>query len=505
MGMYLKLKMEKHYTKIFITVIGVKLLLAWFFPVISDEVYWYTLGQHLDGNYYDHPPMTGWVIYAFSSLGSHIFYCRLFPLLCGIIVALGILLFVQRVYHDPVKAKLVSLLFLVAPLNILFVPMLPDTALFLFIFLSGMFFCYGIHREKGAHIFISGIFLGLAVLCKYFSGLLLIAVVFSLICHPEKKRAIRYFLIFLAGAVPFVVLHLYWNYTHCWTNIMFNVINRNRNIRIDYAGFMSYIGFQFYLATPWCLFYLGRHRKKLKEDIKRYKNLFFWLYLIPIIIFGIVSFQETGLHWYIAFYPFFFMLMVYLKKDELVKAIKYTALFSLIHIIPVFVVLSLPVETFKNHEYYHDLVLCTHGDELAEEIEEKYGGNYILGTNGYYTSGALNYFSEKNVIVFHDDSKFGREDDKVTDFRELDGKNILILSTLDIKDDYSIYFDRLTFDSITIRENRFNIVLGEGFNYRIYHDRFLTKALEKWYDIPDYLPVGDCFFYNKYFPERYNK
>ncbi|MBW1898924.1 MAG: hypothetical protein JRI61_07685, partial [Deltaproteobacteria bacterium] len=50
--------MEKHYTKIFITVIGIKLLLAWLFPVISDEVYWYTLGQHLDGNYYDHPPMT---------------------------------------------------------------------------------------------------------------------------------------------------------------------------------------------------------------------------------------------------------------------------------------------------------------------------------------------------------------------------------------------------------------------------------------------------------------
>jgi len=286
---------------------------------------------------------------------------------------------------------------------------------------------------------------------------------------------------------------------------MFNMINRNRSIQTDWSGFASFLAFQFYLATPWCLFLLARHRKELKEDIKAYKNLFFWLYLIPILIFGIVSFQETGLHWYISFYPFFFILLVYLKKEELTKAVKYTAIFSLIHIIPIFIVLSLPVETFKNHKFYQDIVLCTHGDELAKKIDKKYGDNYILGTNGYYTSGALSYFSGKNVIVFHDDSKFGREDDKVTDFRELDGKKIFILSTLDIKDDYSIFFDRLRFDFITIRGNRFNIALGEGFKYKTYRDRFLSKALVKWYDIPDYLPVGDCFFYNKYFPERYNK
>jgi len=44
--------------------------------------------------------------------------------------------------------------------------------------------------------------------------------------------------------------------------------------------------------------------------------------------------------------------------------------------------------------------------------------------------------------------------------------------------------------------------MGKEFNYRAYKELFLKKILEDLYDIPDFLPVGDCYFYDLYFPEK---
>lgn len=493
--------MAKHYLKIFLGAIVIKMLLAWLVPITSDEAYWYALGQRLYANYYDHPPMICWIVFLFSKLGAHIFFCRLFPIVCSIVVSLGLLVYVKRVYGDEEKAKQVSLLFLIAPLNILFVPIASDSALGLFVFLSGILFCHGLYFEKQFHIFIAGIFLGLAVLSKYFSGLLLIAMIVALMRYPQKRTAVRYLLALLAGAIPFVLVHLYWNYNSCWTNIMFNVINRNTDVSPDYIRFVKFIGFQLYLAMPWCLYFIIKQLPSIRNDLQNRSNYFSWLYVIPIAIFGLISFQETGLHWVLAFYPFFFLHLVYLSKGQIGILFKWTVLFTTVHVAVIFIVLMIPLQLLKNYEYYHDIVLSMHGDELVAQIRNKYGQDYILGTNGYYTSGVITYYSGQYAIVFHDDSSFGRQDDKVTDYRSLDGKNMIIVSTLTIKDDYTIYFDQMQYDTIIIKDNAFNLAVGQRFKYDVYKKHFLQKVLKKFYAIPDYLPVGECFFYDKYFPE----
>jgi hypothetical protein len=43
-------------------------------------------------------------------------------------------------------------------------------------------------------------------------------------------------------------------------------------------------------------------------------------------------------------------------------------------------------------------------------------------------------------IVFLDDSKHGRYDDKLTDYRLLDGETIISLRTLPVDEDYSPVF-----------------------------------------------------------------
>jgi hypothetical protein len=265
------------------------------------------------------------------------------------------------------------------------------------------------------------------------------------------------------------------------------------------SGFLMFLGFQVYLATPWVLYYLVRHFRQAMVHIRQQGNLFAYLFVVPLSLFGVIAFHDTGLHWTIAFYPFLALLLIHLGRKALARIVLLSATLSLLHVIPTVVLLSLPVETYKGHPNYHDLVLAMHGTELYEKIRTTYGSEPILATNGYYTSAAMTYFGKEHVIIFHDDSKHGRYDDKLTDFRNLDGNNILILSTLAINDDYSPYFDTLTHETIRVKGNDFNIAVGRGFRYPAYRDQFLSRVRDRFYAIPEFLPVGACYFFDMYF------
>lgn len=494
--------MQRHFIRIFVGVILIKLLLAYFAPITSDEAYFYIWGDRLDLNYYDHPPMTGWFIYLFGLLGHHIFFLRLASILSGIVVALGLFLGIGHYWKDPEKGRLVSLLFLVSPLHVLFVLMLTDTPLMIFAFLSGVLFFDGVKRENKLSFLLSGLCWSGAVLSKYFAGLLLPAFVICFLVAVKPRAWVKNGLVWIGGALPLVMLHLYWNYTNCWTNILFNVFNRSRQVDLSIAGVVNFVLFQAYLATPWLAFYFFRHRQAVRSGLKNDSPVFFLLFTVPLLILGLVSLHHTGLHWSITFYPFLLFLTVYFTEAGLQKLIRYTMVFSAIHVIPIAIVLSLPVETFRGAPYYHDLVLCIHGDEIYDKLADKYGTQRVMGTNGYYTSGAMAYKSGRNFVVFHDKSNHGRYYDKLVDFKQLDGKPFLILTTLPLEEDYRPYFSKLTTDTITVRGYSFYVFLGEQFNYPAYRDLFLRGILESWYTPPDYFPPGDCYFKDNYFPVK---
>ncbi|RJP82445.1 MAG: hypothetical protein C4522_03075 [Desulfobacteraceae bacterium] len=489
--------MEKHYSKIFLIIILVKLFFAWIFPVTTDEAYWLILGNHPDVNYYDHPPMSGWAIYLFSLPGGHVFFARLYTILYGILVALGIYVAGKKLGHDPDKAKLASLIFLVSPLHVLFVLIATDTSLCVFVFLAGISFYFGNARNKRSLIFLSGMFLGLAVLSKYFSGLMLIAMMVSLFVCRRWKQAILDSIILVSGAIPFVLLHLYWSSLNCWTNFMFNVINRNQNIETEYTGLVVFFALQVYLCTPWLLYYMFQDYRQIREGIKKDGNLFFLLFLVPLLLLGFVSLHHTGLHWYFSFYPFLFPCLFYIRTESLRKVVKYSALFTGVHLVIVAVALVIPTETLKGFKHYKTLLIYRHGDEIYQAIQKKYGDHYIPAGNSYSTASVMTYYSGREFMVFAGGSKYGRHFDKLNDFRELDGKDILIFAS---GEDYHEYFDQVEQDTLTIRHHDFPITIGKGFRYQRYRDVFLAWVREKFYDIPDFLPVNRCFFLDRYFP-----
>ncbi len=491
-------RVEKYFTPIVIGVMAIKLLLAYFIPITADEAYFWVWGQHVDINYYDHPPVTGWVVALFSQLGDHIFFSRLFSVLSGGAIAWGIYITVRDAIGFPDRAKLISLAFLVCPLHILFVPITTDTPVFVLVFFSGLAFYHSLRRQNSALMILAGALCGLAILSKYFAGLLAIAFLTTL-AYRRGPRIITNALALLVGALPFVLFHLYGNYATCWTNVLFNVFNRNRETSWEISGLLLFLAFQVYLATPWLLYHIAKNIKQVVKGIRNSDNIFGLLFAVPMIIFGIVSFHDTGLHWTLAFVPFLFLLLIYIQRKAIVTIVTCSMVFSLIHLLIIVVVLALPIRVVRDQPYYNDVVMAYHGPEIYQKIKSKYGPGYTLATNGYYTSSAMSYHSGEYFIVFMDDSKHGRYDDKLTDYRLLDGEDIISLRTLPVNKDYAPYFEKVVVEELRVRGGTFYIVVGKGFKYQAYRDLFLSGIRDRLYNIPDYLPVGRCYFLDMYF------
>jgi len=49
-----------------------------------------------------------------------------------------------------------------------------------------------------------------------------------------------------------------------------------------------------------------------------------------------------------------------------------------------------------------------------------------------------------------------------------------------------------------VRGAPFHAVLGRGFDYAAYREGVLKPVRERWYRIPPRLPVGRCYFFERY-------
>jgi hypothetical protein len=113
----------------------------------------------------------------------------------------------------------------------------------------------------------------------------------------------------------------------------------------------------------------------------------------------------------------------------------------------------------------------------------------------------LSYFCKgNNYHVLFDVSKYGREDDKNIDINLLDGKTLSIFAMhkKDIKK-ISGYFDSIEIREINIKDNaNYFLIKGNKFNFKMYRENIITTIVNNFYNIPDWLPTGQCSFRKKY-------
>lgn len=488
--------------------LAIKLVLAYTLPMSGDEAYFIVWAKHPDFGYYDHPPMVGWILHLLLYLGSSEVILRLPAILLTTLIGMGIYQLLKP--HDETRAALVATIFLVAPLNVLNVLVSTDTPLILFVFLSVASLYKALQKNSRRWYAVSGVFLGMAFLSKYFAVLLILGYLAYFIFSGQKgnqsRRAkVQGLAILLLASLPFALINFYWNYTHCWDNILFNLYNRNEGEQLSIGKIAIFFGTQIYLMTPPVIYFLYKRRAELRQKIKPgHFGLFAFVFLLPMAVFTLLSVKKViGLHWVLAFYPFFYLLLgLYLSREELLKSLRFMAWFSAAHLAAIAVIAMLPMETWKQHKLYDGIVFMFQNDAVVEKIRPYEQQGFLLAADGYTPAAIVSYHYGKNFIVFGEGSHYARQDDMLTDYRQLGGRDILILkkSVPDLMQ-YVPYFQSVESKQFKLRGATYYLVLGYGFDYASYRELVLKPAREKYYTIPSFLPHAPCYFCEKYFPQ----
>ena len=159
----------------------------------------------------------------------------------------------------------------------------------------------------------------------------------------------------------------------------------------------------------------------------------------------------------------------------------------------------LPLDTWKSTRFYDGIVYHVRMPEILRELKP-YAEEFDFATDGYSMSAVASFHARRHVAVFGAASSHARHDDILTDFRRLDGKNILVLRKDAPGDaDYRPYFRSVEYRELTVAGATFHVALGRGFDFAEYRERVLKPVRERFYAIPRYLPQGRCYFCERYF------
>jgi len=250
-------------------------------------------------------------------------------------------------------------------------------------------------------------------------------------------------------------------------------------------------------------------------------RFFFLACALPLALFGALSAVKLiGLHWVLSFVPFFFVAAArVLTREQLRASVVFLGLFSLVHVAGITAAGALPIEVWKGLRQYDGIVFHVRIADLLRELEP-YQGEFELAADGYSPAVTASYYRERlrraspaageqgdwrksYVFVFGPASSHARHDDILTDFRRLDGKNILILRKNAPEDgDYRPYFRTVEYRTLVLSGATFHLVLGRGFDYAAYREGVLAPTRDRYYRIPWYLPQGRCYFCERYFDSR---
>lgn len=500
-------------------ILSFKLWLAAVFPFTGDEAYFTFWGAEPDLGFYDHPPMIGWLLALLLRLSWSEWVLRLPVVLLPLAVAAGI--YAALVRRDAERALLAVTAYLLVPINVWNVFITTDTPLILFSFFSALAFWQAVLRRSLPLYALAGALLGLAFLSKYFAVLLALVYVAYVACSPRSERNWSGLVLTAACALPFAGINLWWNYEHCWANLMFNLYNRHDDAGLSWKTPLIFGATLLYTLSPVALAQLARSRGWAAQAWRDTSSRFFLVACaLPLGLFAALSSVKLiGLHWLLSFVPFFFIAAGLIQsRAQLRGSVAFLGLFSLAHVAVMVAAGALPIEKWKGLRQYDGIVFHFRIADVMRELAP-YRGEFELAADGYSPAVTASYYGQRiaqaalhpgtsavqdwrksYVFVFGMASSHARHDDLLTDFRRLDGRNILVLRKNAPDDrDYRPYFRSVEYRTFALSGASFHLVLGRGFDYAAYRAGVLEHVRDRYYRIPSYLPQGRCYFCERYF------
>lgn len=471
-----------------------RLFVAWKLPLTGDEAYYVFWGKHPALGYYDQAPMIGWVMALMESIGQWIgggaasspLFLRLPVILLPLVLAPVLVSLARRwdASGRSDQAYLVGCLFLLAPVDLLIPVLSTDLPLILFSVLCFYFYFRAIEEDRLGLAGLAGVFFGLAFLSKYFVLFLGAAfLVFSVLFFRETRTWLKLGVGVLA-ALPFLALHWFWNSQNCWVNFYFNTTSRNTFEEFSIYKVIEFVVFQVMIVGPVVLYFLWKSRRRLGESAQKPSQKLAWVcYLVPILAFGLTSFKyRQGLHWTLSFYPFFFLVFgSVLASSDIKSVFRWSVLWSGALTLFWLGVLCTPVDFWQGRAFYPGLKMYLAAPALSQVMND-YRDRYVLASDGYTEAALLEVNLPTRVHVFGEGSVFGRQDDLLTRWSELEHRDFAILSRHSrTADDFRSYFRSVEERLLEVQGRTYHIFLGYDFRLDLYRKEVLTPAFQKYY------------------------
>jgi len=271
---------------------AVRLLLAAILPVMTDEAYHWNFACHLDWGYVDHPPMIAWAIAGGRALfGDTPLGVRFVPVL----FALGTAAILAQLAGSNRAARWTIWLGYASPLLFwVAASATPDSPLLFFWALAMATTWMAVVSGRLRWWLAAGVALGGAMLSKYTAVLLVPSVLGYLLFSREHRRVLATpgpWIAVLLALLAFTPV-IWWNATHDWASLKFQVLRRmekERSIAPEKTAEFVALQFAGYLPAlaPLAVAWVRRSLRRTAQAVDRYllwcaaPTLLFFLALSP--------------------------------------------------------------------------------------------------------------------------------------------------------------------------------------------------------------------------------
>lgn len=489
--------------QLLIATVVVKLLLVLLIPVTGDEAYFYIWGVNPALTFYDHPPLTGWLLTLSQGLlgwfGSPIIELRLPAIVATTLAGLFIYRHIFH-YYDSELALPITAIYLLLPLNLIagFI-YTTDTLLLLFSVLALLSIDRAQHDKQLSYYLVAGIWIGLAINTKYLSAIPATAIGLYLLINM-RRLGIKPVLLFVGAALPFILFNLYSNSQTCWNNIAFNLYNRKDEGGLGWSNPGEFILMLFYLTAPLVFIYFRLIRTvRMRWPASPLGQIM----ILALLLFFVLSiFKSVGLHWMLGITLLIISPLLLVDNiASLWRGARNTLIFSLLHILLlVGLITYINVGLDKDIEHEADIYrtyLISTDDAALKNLVKQYDYD-LLAANNYSLGSIIGMTLQQPVPIIGRGSSYGRQDDFITDFRQLDGKDILIIFGRKAAPSLGTYFDDYTMETPDFGKGRIHIAIGKKFNYALYKKNVLQPMARLYYGGLPFTNAGSCSFNERY-------
>jgi 4-amino-4-deoxy-L-arabinose transferase-like glycosyltransferase len=374
------------------------------------EAYYWAWSQELDWSYYDHPPVTAWLIRLFTELGGDtVFMTRLPSLLLFIASCYLLYTITVKLFKDERAGFWALVVFNLCPIFAVgTLQILPDLPVLFFWLLFVHFVIRVLEEDRPYLWYIIGAITGVALLSKYMAVLLIPSTLLMLGWHKEYRKHLKQPHIYLGGLLGLAIFSpvIIWNYIHKFSSFSFHLQSRHDiSHSFDPHFALLALGGQILYYSPimWgIMLYISidlskRILLRKENDIKF--AIPFWFGVPSLLFFMLITFwtDDSEPHWTALAYLMLFSIWgwYYVNGSKFFQRLTQAGVLLSALVIGIFYVQML-VPVLPIDEPKHDITNVLYGwDKAKQEIQNEYkqlpgDNNFILAPH-YLLGGQLSF------------------------------------------------------------------------------------------------------------------